>query len=73
MDIFEDDYLVSLFISDNYDDFEEYCRDRGISHDFYCDYEFDYVLTREAEFIEYAALVREENAQDYTGDEGFYE
>lgn len=61
-DPFEDGDCVSAYIEKNYDDFEMWCTDRGIHHDYYCDYEYDYCLQNELDFTEFGARFQEDLA-----------
>jgi len=46
--------LCSAFIDSERDDFDEYCRDHGIHHDYEMDHEFDFIESRDDTFFEFA-------------------
>lgn len=54
-DPFDDIDCQTAFIEKYYDSFEEYCMERGIYKDYYCDHEFDYCESREDVFLDFAA------------------
>ena len=54
-DPWDDQDCQAAFIEKNYEDFEHYCLNKGIHHDYYCDHEFDYCEAREDDFLEFAA------------------
>ncbi len=45
--------ITSAFIEANQDDFDEYCYEHGIHHDYAMDHEMDYMESRDEAFFEF--------------------
>lgn len=59
-DPWSDDRCTTEFIERNAEDFDLWCCENGIHHDYACDHELDYLEAHEDDFLDFALEFEEE-------------